>query len=143
MKVNAIFSILLISVLFLFSCSPSPKEGKLEITQQEFAIRKDGVVWVIDAKGKVKNVGDADVKNVEVTGYCRSCGEAMVSRVWYIDDYEKLPEQKANINYIPVGAEEEFKFENVAYYYDSTVSGPEKLPEKLECVILSFETTNK
>lgn len=138
MKQAAILSILLIPFIFLSSCNNSPKEAKLQITKQEFTIRKDGVVWVVDAKGKIKNIGEVDVKNVEVTGYCRSCGMVMVSNVWYVDDYEKMPEQKYNINHIQAGTEEEFIFKNVAYYFDSS-SGPEKLPEKLECVIVSYE----
>jgi hypothetical protein len=127
----------------LFACS-KPKEGKVVVTEQEFSIRKDAEnSWVIDAKGKVKNAGEVDVKNVTVTGYCRSCGEVFTMGAWYVSDYEKTPEQKDIIGYLPVGAEEEFSFTGVAFLPDQTGKGTDKLPDVLECEVVSFETVQK
>lgn len=134
--------ILMIPVCLLFSCS-KPKQGKLSISNQEFSLRKDGTVWVIDAKGKVKNIGEVDVKNVVITGFCRSCGEVVTSKVWYVATYEKEPKQKDTIGYLAVGAEEEFHFQEVAYYYDQSGTPPSALPDRLECEIISFESAKK
>ena len=65
---------LMIFALCLTSCEKKKKEGKLIISEQEFSLRQDTKnTFTIDAKGKIKNVGDVDVKKVLVTGYCRSC----------------------------------------------------------------------
>jgi hypothetical protein len=134
---------LIITSSILFSCS-KPKEGKVVISEQEFSIRKDAEnSWVIDAKGKVKNAGEVDVKNVVVTGYCKSCGEVLVGGSWFISDLDKTPEQKDTIGYLPVGAEEEFNFKGVAYIMDQSGRTPETMPDKLECEIMSFETVDQ
>ena len=76
---------LLIACLCFVSCSEK-KEGKVIITEQEFSIRQDAEYnWVIDAKGKIRNVGEVDVKKVVVTGYCRSCGEVFTAGVWFVN----------------------------------------------------------
>jgi hypothetical protein len=135
--------IIIIAFSMLFSCS-KPKEGKVTVSSQEFSIRNDSKnSWVIDAKGKVKNVGEVDVKNVVVTGYCRSCGEVFTNGVWYVSEYDKTPEQKDIIGYLPVGAEEEFNFTGVAFLPDQSGKGPDKLPDILECKVISFETLEK
>jgi hypothetical protein len=129
----------------LFSCG-KPKEGKVIISDQEFSIRQDSKYkrnWNIDAKGKVKNVGEVDVKNVVVTGYCRSCGESVISGEWFISNIDKMPNQKDVIAYLPVGAEEEFNFEEVAFMMEQSGRTPDKMPDKMECVIISFETVQK
>ncbi len=127
--------------LSLVACS-KPKEGKVIITDQEFFIRHDvqshANNWVIDAKGKVKNIGEVDVKNVVVSGYCLSCGEAIVSNTWFISNVDKMPHQKATIAYLPAGAEAEFNFSEVAFMMANVP--PQTMPEKMECRILSFET---
>ncbi len=137
-----ITSMVLWSAAFM-ACS-KPKEGKVVVTEQEFFIRQDAEnSWVLDAKGKVKNIGQVDVKNVTVTGYCRSCGEIFTMGAWYISDYEKTPDQKAVIVYLPVGAEAEFSFTGVAFFPDQSGKGPDVIPEKLECEIVSFEPVDK
>lgn len=126
--------------VLLFACG-KPKEGKVVISNQEFSIRQDSKYkrnWLVDAKGKVKNVGDADVKNVVVTGYCLSCGEELISGKWFISNVDKMPNQKDTIAYLPVGAEEEFSFTEVALMMSE--NPPDKMPDKMECKILSFET---
>jgi hypothetical protein len=140
---NLLIAFFLISICLVMACS-KPKEGKVVISEQEFSIRKDAEnSWVIDAKGKVKNAGEVDVKNVTVTGYCRSCGEVFTMGAWYVSDYEKTPEQKDVIGYLPAGAEEEFSFTGVAFLPDQTGKGPDKLPDVLECEVVSFETVKK
>lgn len=127
----------------LFGCG-KPKEGKVIISNQEFSIRKDSEHnWVIDVRGKVKNIGDADVKNVVVTGYCQSCGEVLISGAWFVSNIDKMPYQKDTIAYLPAGAEEEFSFKEVAFLMDQSGKTPEKMPDKMECKILSFETVQK
>jgi hypothetical protein len=135
--------ILLVSTCLILACS-KPKEGKVTVSSQEFSIRNDSKnSWVVDAKGKVKNAGEVDVKNVVVTGYCRSCGEVFTNGVWYVSEYDKTPEQKDIIGYLPVGAEEEFSFTGVAFLPDQSGKGPDKLPDILECKVISFETVEK
>lgn len=140
---NSFIMIILISTCFILACG-KPKEGKVVVSEQEFSIRKDAPnSWVVDAKGKVKNVGEVDVKNVVVTGYCKSCGEVFTMGAWYVSEYEKTPEQKDIIGYLPVGAEEEFSFTGVAFLPDQTGKGPDKLPDVLKCEVVSFETVEK
>jgi len=93
---------------------------------------------VVDAKGKVKNVGEVDLKNVVVTGYCLSCGEAIISNIWFTSNIDKMPNQKTAIAYLPAGAEDDFSFTEVAFMM--TGEPPKALPDKLECKVVSFET---
>jgi len=142
-RISSLIVVSLVLTSWILACS-KPKEGKVTVSEQEFSIRKDAPnSWVIDAKGKVKNIGEVDVKNVVVTGYCRSCGEVFTNGVWYVSEYDKTPDQKDTIGYLPVGAQEEFKFTGVAFLPDQTGKGPDKLPDVLECKVLSFETVNK
>ena len=126
-----------------FGACAEKKEGKVIITEQKFTIRQDAEFnWVVDASGKIRNVGDVDVKKVVVTGYCRSCGEVLTAGVWYINDVPKTAEQKDVISYLPAGDEEPFSFREVAFYFNQSGQAPEGLPEKLEVVIESFETVD-
>ena len=92
--------------------------------------------------GKVRNVGDVDVKNVLVTGYCRSCIEMIKPGHWFISGAEKTEAQKDLISYITVGAEEEFSFEEVAFIYNMVDEAPETMPEELEVVVKSFDVVD-
>jgi len=128
--------------LCLSSCAEK-KEGKVIITEQEFSIRQDAEYnWVLDAKGKIRNVGEVDVKKVVVTGYCRSCSEIWTAGIWLINDgIEKSSDQKDIISYLTAGDEEEFSFKEVAFYFQPGGPGPEgNIPDNLEIVIESFET---
>lgn len=126
--------------LWIASCGEK-KQGKVIVIEQEFVLRQDNEkAFVIDARGKVKNVGEADVKNVVVTGYCRSCGELINPGNWFISDIAKTPDQKATISYLPVNAEEEFHFNGVAFIYNTVAEKPKTMPEKMEVVVESFET---
>jgi hypothetical protein len=126
--------------LFVCACGEK-KEGKAIVSETEFSLEHDGnYTFSLNAKGKVKNVGPVDLKNIVLTGYCRSCDEVMISGKWFVSDVEKLPEQKAEINYLPVGGEAEFSFKDIAYYYTKQGETPLEFPEKLEVMIESFET---
>jgi hypothetical protein len=138
-----VFVCVMLMIGVLLACG-KPKEGKVIVSEQEFSIRQDtNHSWVIDARGKVKNVGEVDVKNVVVTGYCKSCGEMLISGSWFISDLDKTPEQKGTIGYLPIGAEEEFNFKGVAYIMDQSGRAPDKMPDRLECEVMSFETAEK
>jgi len=140
------FFVLLLSGLLLVSCAEK-KEGKVIITEQEYSIRQDAEYnWVLDAKGKIRNVGEVDVKKVVVTGYCRSCGEVLSAGIWFANDITIIPkisEQKDVISYLTAGDEEEFSFREVAFFFRPGGPGPEGvMPENLEIVIESFETVD-
>jgi len=143
-KYLAVFIIFPILASLCFVSCAEKKQGKVIVTEQEFNIRQDGEYnWVIDAKGKVKNVGEVDVKKVVVTGYCRSCGEVLVAGVWYVNNVPKTTEQKDVISYLPAGNEAEFSFREIAFYFNQSGQGPDGvMPEKLEVVVESFETVD-
>jgi hypothetical protein len=146
MKFRRGFGIVLCGVLaaclWIVSCGEK-KEGKVIVIEQEFVLRQDSdKAYVMDARGKVKNVGEADVKNVVVTGYCRSCGELINPGNWFVSDIEKTPDQKDTISYLPVNAEEEFSFNGVAFIYNTVPEEPATIPEKMEVVVESFETVD-
>lgn len=139
-------SLICVCFVIIISCIIScekKKEGKVAVTESEFTIRADtNRSFVIDARGKVKNIGEVDVKKVVVTGYCRSCGEATFSEKWFVSDVEKTMEQKDIISYLSVGDEEEFSFREVAFCYGPVgFKAPDK-PDLLEVEIVSFETVN-
>jgi hypothetical protein len=132
-------TIFIIAFSMLFSCG-KPKEGKIEVTEQTFSIRKDSPnAYVMDAKGKVRNVGEVDVKNVVVTGSCPSCDEALAPGRWMGPGQDKTPDQKCVINYIPAGQEQEFSFKGVAFIYNLVPEEPQKKPEIMKVVVESFE----
>jgi hypothetical protein len=129
----------------LFACEKK-KEGKVEVTAQEFVLRPDtDHSYVIDAKGKIKNTGEVDVKNVIVTSVCRSCSEIFSVGIWFITGSEgsqKNPEQKDTITYLPAGKEAEFNFQEAAYMMVLPAGSPptSSMPDKIEVTIVSFET---
>lgn len=141
------FCCLSIFFLFLVSCEKKPKQAKLIITEQEFVSRQDTEnTFTIDAKGKIRNVGEVDVKKVVVAGYCRSCTGLWGVGLWQASpDIERMPQQTDTISYIPAGGEEPFSFTEVADYL--LVAGQKtpdpKMPEKMEVVIESFEIVEK
>lgn len=128
-------------VLFLISCEKK-KEGKLFITEQEFSLKQDTEnTFTIDCKGKIKNVGDVDVKKVVVTGYCRSCGTLLGVGQWQTSpELARMPQQTDTINYLSVGAEESFNFTEVADYLLLAGETKPVMPQVLEVVIQSYET---
>ena len=130
-----------IVIVCLAACEKEKKQAKLIITEQEFFLRQDTEnTFTIDARGKIKNVGDVDVKRVVVTGYCRSCTGLWGVGQWQTSpDIDRMPQQMDTISYLPAGVEESFSFTEVADYL--LVAGEKKpeMPEKLEAVIESFE----
>jgi len=135
-----IFACFLITVFCLIACEKK-KEGKVIVTDTAYTLRQDGErSWLLDATGKVRNIGEVDVKKVVITGYCRSCGEVITLGSWIVSDVEKLPYQKDTISYLAAGAEEDFSVKEVVIYWGA--KKPKTLPEKLEIVIESFETVD-
>ena len=112
------------------------------VSEQEFNLRQDReTTFTVDAKGKIKNVGEVDVKNVVVTGYCRSCSDKWIAGQWIVTpEIEKMPNQKDTISYISVGNEESFSFEEITDWLLLAGQKSPEMPEKLEIVIESFET---
>ena len=144
-RIAVVSSFLLIASLCFVSCAEK-KEGKVIITEQEFSIRQDAEFnWVIDAKGKIKNVGDVDVKNVVVTGYCRSCGEVLNAGQWTVSAYGKDSgrDQLDVVSYLTAGNEEDFSFKEVAFYFQQSGISPGGMPDNLEVVIESFEVVEE
>jgi hypothetical protein len=142
-RMTTVLLCLLVSVFWLFSCEKK-KEGKVVVTEKEFVIRPDSDhSYAIDATGKVKNVGEVDVKRVVLTGYCRSCGEAPIHNSWFVSrGIEKAEVQKDTINYLAVGDEEEFSFKEITFCWGPIgFKAPEK-PDQLEVEIISFETVD-
>lgn len=131
-----------IAGLCLFSCKSEPKEeGRVKVTESEYVLRQDKPhAYVIDARGKIKNVGKYDVKRVVVTGNCVSCGEEIIIGKWFVSDIDKTDKQKDTISYIAVGDEEEFAFKDMAFIYNDQPEAPEHMPEDFEIVVESFET---
>ncbi len=139
-----IFFLIVLLSLCLISCTEK-KEGKVIVTEQEFTIRQDAEYnWVIDAKGKIRNVGEVDVKKVVVTGYCRSCIEVFTAGAWFVSDIDKTSIQKDIISYLTAGDEEEFSFNEIAFFFHQSGQSPEgKMPDNLEIVIESFEVVEE
>lgn len=133
-----LFFILIISIC-LCACEKK-KEGRVAVTETEYSLESDGnYTFSLNAKGKVKNIGEVDVKKVVVTGYCKSCDEMMISGKWFATQEVKTADQKDMISYLAAGAEEEFSFKDIAYYYTKKGETPVENPQKLEIVIDSFE----
>ena len=128
----------------LVSCEKKKTEGKVEVSAQEFVLRQDKEnSYIIDAKGKIKNTGTADVKNVVVTGQCGSCSEIWTIGIWTISGTEKWPYQKDTISYLPAGSEAEFSFKSVADFASRAGDPAPSMPDKLAVIIESFETVEK
>jgi len=143
MKSNGRFFVLLVyfMIVSLCLCSCEKKEGKVIVLEQEFNLRQDTEYsYVMDAKGKIKNEGEVDLKNIVVTGHCRSCDETLVPGHWMVSpEIEKTKDQIDSISYLPAGAEEEFNFNGVAFIYNKVPEEPTELPQDMEVVIESFE----
>jgi len=125
-------------------CKKEVKQGKVIVKDYKFTIRQDSPkAYVIDAQGTVKNVGDVDVKNIVVTGYCNSCGKQLVNGKWFVSDVPKTADQKAVISYLKPGQEASFRFKDVASMMVSAGEKPEKMPDDMVVKVVSFETVQK
>ncbi len=134
-------SIIMIASSALLSCS-KPKEAKVIVSENEFSIRKlNDYAYTIDARGKVKNVGEVDVKRVVVTAYCRDCSKGLEQGNWLVAERERASEEKDMINYLVVGGEAEFSFTDVAIMYN-TPKPPKEMPKEMEVVVESFEAVD-
>jgi len=151
-------------VLCLISCEKK-KEGKLEVMEHSFTLRQfSDNGWAIDATGKIRNVGDVDVKRVAVTGRCLNCVDVWVPGKWFVateqeditvTDKEAVVksigsgeealhfDQVDSISYIATGNEEDFSLKEIAYFYTPSVdSEPDPMPDSLEIEIKSFEVVD-
>jgi len=137
-------SCLCLACFCLFACNDAGKKettGRAIITDVEYNIRQTHEKsYVLDARGKIRNIGEVDLKNVVITGYCKSCILEFTSQHWFTSNIDKTKNQKDTISYLSVGAEEEFSFEEVAFYFTHVQTPPEKMPEEIEIVIESFDT---
>lgn len=138
---------ILAAALFLLvsGCAGEKKEADLEIEDYELVLRKEegrSNLYIIDAKGTIVNKGETDVENVEVTGYCRSCGEEVINGEWFVSEYEKTSQQKDVISHLAVGGRSDFEFEEIAFYpAPEGIPAPDGIPEEhdFEVVIESYE----
>ena len=151
-------------VLCLVSCEKK-KEGKLEVLNPSFQLRQfSDNGWSIDATGKIKNVGEVDVKKVAVTGRCETCAIVWAPRMWFVatekedisvTDKEAVAEsigtgnedyhfdQVDVIPYIATGAVETFQAKDIAYFYTQSVDQkPDPMPSELDIIIKSFEVVD-
>lgn len=136
---TAIYGLLVILCVWASSCQ-KPKEAKVVVTEQEFSInRVSEWGFEITAKGKVKNIGEIDVKNVVVTGKCPFCQESIIFDTWYVSNIEKTADEQTVIHYLPVNEEADFSFVGIAMYMSKTKEPPNVMPENLEIKIMSFE----
>ncbi len=139
-----IWCLLMVLSVCLFSCE-KPKQGKVVVSEYDLSIKavtKTG--FELSAKGKIKNVGEVDVKKVAITANCLSCSEIMgYDTGWFhTPGMEKTAEQQPVIKYIPIGAEKEFTIEAIAFAGSSSRQPPENFPEQLEVIVVSFETAS-
>lgn len=133
---------LLIMTSGLFSCS-KPKEGKVAVVAQNFAIRQLTTHrYTIDATGKIKNTGDVDLKKVVVTAYCKDCYKGLAPGKWTVSERERTPEEKDVIDYLPAGREARFKFTDVAIIYTMEPGMPNEIPKNMQAVIQSFKVAD-
>lgn len=140
-RVGAASAAVVILLALLFGgCSKEQKTGKVRIVEEEVTLRQDGeIAFVLDGSGKVENVGEVDVKNLVVTGYCRSCQQVFVNGKWFISEVEKTPDQKDEIRYLAPGDKESFKFKGIAFYYSQSGEKPQHYPEKIDFVVEAFD----
>jgi len=142
-----VFIILLLGIvcLGLIACEKKQKkEAKVVVTEYTFSLRQDkDHSYVVDAAGKIQNSGEVDVKNVVVTGFCKSCSEIFVVGKWFISGIEKMPHEKDTISYLSAGNEEEFHFQGVANIYNQPGHPEPELPQDIGVIIQSFEPVEK
>lgn len=147
MKNKTISTVLILCALILCLCLVScqkKKEGEVIVTKTEYYMVMDSNYSLsLNAKGNIRNIGEVDVRNVVVTGDCKSCGEVLMSGQWFISRHEeKRDDQKSVIPYLAAGAEANFDFQGIAYYYLKDGRKPEDIPGQLDVYIESFESVN-
>lgn len=147
---NCFARILILVCTFLFSVSftscgkKEEKVGKLAVTEKTFQIENDGNYSdSLNVKGKIRNIGSCDVKNIIVVGACKSCSESMISGNWFVTQDVKTEDQKAVIPYLPAGAEKDFSFKDIAFFYHKSGEKPQKFPDGLEVFVETFETVQE
>ncbi len=131
---------MLLLVICLAGCKDL-KKGEVVIENYKYVAHQVSKhCWEVNAEGTIKNIGKYDVKNVVVTGYCRSCQLKVIEGVWFTNDIPKAPDEKAIISYLTPGAEAPFSFNSIAVILTKDKPSDSELPEKMEVVIASFDT---
>ena len=142
-RCSLILVLTLILCICLFACGEK-KEGKVIVIEKEFNLAKGSkFTYSLNVKGKIKNVGDVDVKNIVVAGRCNACDEMMISGKWFVTQTVRSREQQDTITYLAKDAEAEFQFMGIAYYYTKEGEASQTFPEGLEVFIDSFEVVEK
>ncbi len=132
--------ILLLVIICLCACEKK-EVGKVIVSETEYSLERDGkYTYSLNVNGKIKNIGNVDLKKVVITGYCKTCSEMMISGKWFVTQEVKTDDQKGEIGYIAAGKEEDFSFKDIAYYFTKTGEAPEAFPQDLKVVVESFET---
>jgi hypothetical protein len=129
---------LVVGLLFL-ACEKKP-EGKVQVIEADYYMVMDGSYSLsLNAKGKIRNIGEVDVRNVVVTGDCISCGEVIMSGQWFVSRHEeKRDDQKYVIPYLSVGGTADFDFQGIAYYYLKDGQKPDTIPDQIDVYIESL-----
>jgi hypothetical protein len=129
---------LVVGFLFL-ACEKKP-EGKVQVIEADYYMVMDGSYSLsLNAKGKIRNIGEVDVRNVVVTGDCISCGEVIMSGQWFVSRLEeKRDDQKYVIPYLAVGGTADFDFQGIAYYYLKDGQKPDTIPGQIDVYIESL-----
>jgi hypothetical protein len=125
----------------VFSCGKKEeKTASFDFLESEFTIKQTHEQsYVLDARGKIRNSSPYDVRNVVVTGYCQSCVLEFTARAWFVSDTEKMPNQVARIGYLAAGATQDFRFDDVAFYFTHDKQPPDHIPERIQMAVESYE----
>jgi len=142
-KLSLCALIFFLCFLCLYSCDKK-KEGKVIVIETEYFVVMDTKhTSSLNAKGKIRNVGEVDVRNVIVTGDCKNCSEVIIGGQWFVNrDIEKRDEQISRIPYLGVGEEADFDFQGIAFYYIKNNMPAETIPDQIQVYIDSFESVN-
>ena len=147
MKSYIRMTLMLVLVLTMSICliaCEKQKEGKVIVIEKEFNLEKGSkFTYSLNVKGKVKNVGDVDVKNIVIAGRCNTCDEMMISGKWFATQTVRSRDQQDTITYLAKDDEAEFQFMGIAYYYTREGEASQTFPEGLEVMIESLEVAEK
>lgn len=133
-------ALLAVLAAFVISCEKT-KTVEIKVVDPEFYVKRiSRHGFEVAARGKIRNTGNLDVKNIVVTGECLSCPENFTWDNWFHNTGNiKTDNEKAIIGDLPAGAEKEFNFVGVAMFTSRDGKTPATLPEKLEVKVVSFE----
>lgn len=141
---NIFFVICILLFALTYTACSKPKNAKIEVSEHEFSIKKiSDYSYSINVQGKIRNIGETDVKKIVVTGFCRTCSNGLSPGKWTISERERAANEMDIINYLVVGGEADFHFEDLAVMYNTVPKQPETMPDNMEVVIQSFEIVDQ